>query len=53
MHDTEFSKIVRNQMDICTNMLITKAAEYATDSDRLHNFRVASAISGDPMKKVP
>ena len=33
-------------------MLVKKALEYADGNDRLHNFRVAAAISGDPMKKV-
>lgn len=41
----EFNKIVENQIEICKEILIKKAEEYATE-DRLHNFKVAAGILG-------
>lgn len=52
MRDKLFNEIVEAQIDICLGTLINKAEEYAPGADRLHNFRVAATISGDPMKKV-
>lgn len=43
MQVIEFNKIVNEQVDICLDMLVKKAEEYATN-DRLHNFKVAAGI---------
>lgn len=45
MQAEQFNKIIAEQIKRCTDTLITKAKEYATD-DRLHNFKVASALQG-------
>jgi hypothetical protein len=39
----EFNNVVEEQLTRCTNILIKKADEYATE-DRLHNFKVAAAL---------
>jgi hypothetical protein len=39
----QFDKIINEQLDLCKSVLCNKAKEYAT-IDRLHNFKVASAI---------
>ena len=52
MKSSAFNEILDKQLDTCRSMLVKKALEYADGDDRLHNFRVAAAISGDPMKKV-
>lgn len=46
MNSKTFDTIIREQVDKCTSMLCGKAKEYATDDERLHNFKVASAIQG-------
>ena len=45
MQNDQFNDVVQMQVDKCLGMLITKAAEYATE-DRLHNFKVAAEIQG-------
>lgn len=46
MNSETFNKIVQDQINVCTNTLIKKADEYAADTDRLHNFRVAARMQG-------
>jgi hypothetical protein len=49
MKRDEFEKVLYNQLANCTEVLIVKAAEYATE-DRLHNFRVAAKLQGTTMR---
>jgi hypothetical protein len=44
MDSKKFAKVFEDQMRICESLLLKKAGEYATDDERLHNFKVASAI---------
>lgn len=46
MHSELFTQIIEQQMNACKDVLISKAGEYATDDDRLHNFRVAGSLEG-------
>lgn len=46
MNTTEFNKHLEQMQRITVETLKAKAAEYATNGDRLHNFRVAAAIEG-------
>jgi len=43
MKTEQFNAIIENQQKRCTDILITKAKEYAT-TDRLHNFKVAAEL---------
>lgn len=43
MKDTDFNDLTRHRMNRCGEVLMVKAAEYATE-DRLHNFKVAAAL---------
>jgi hypothetical protein len=43
MKTDEFNRIIEEQITRCTDVLINKAKEYATE-DRLHNFKVAAVI---------
>lgn len=43
MTTTTFNEIITAQLGRCTDTLINKAAEYATE-DRLHNFKIAAAL---------
>lgn len=52
MDSDTFDAIVSAQLDICKEMLISKASEYAVDTDRLHNFRVAAKLQGVPMPQA-
>ena len=45
MKTAQFNLAVEAQIERCTNVLIKKAKEYATE-DRLHNFKVAAALQG-------
>jgi len=39
MNTEEFNKVYADQMKLCSDTLIEKAKEYASDKDRLHNFK--------------
>lgn len=45
MKTEQFNAIVTEQIKRCTDTLIKKAKEYATE-DRLHNFKVAAELEG-------
>ena len=44
MTPEEFAFVVEHQTRTCIDMLTAKADEYATDDDRLHNFKVAAGL---------
>lgn len=46
-----FNAIIENQINLCKDILIDKAREYATD-DRLHNFKVAAELQGCSPKEA-
>ena len=46
MNNTEFEKIIAEQFDSCRETLLKKAEEYADDTDRLHNFKIAAKLQG-------
>lgn len=45
MNHEEFRVIFNDQFECSADILIVKAAEYATDEDRLSNFRKAAGLS--------
>lgn len=47
MNSEQFAKIFDEQMRICSEMLFKKAGEYATDDERLHNFKVAAVVQAN------
>jgi hypothetical protein len=49
MDGEQFADVVRTQFNVCEDVLVDKAREYATN-DRLHNFKVAAALQGIPPK---
>lgn len=46
MKAKQFNGIVDKQIIACREILITKAGQYASDEDRLHNFKIAAALEG-------
>lgn len=46
MNSHSFVQVLNDQIEICQGMLGHKAAEYATDDERLHNFKVAASLQG-------
>ena len=46
MNNEEFNRVIKEQIDRSMQTLVHKAAEYATDVDRLHNFKVAAELQG-------
>ena len=49
MNSEWFEKVIKQQIKTCEDVLIGKAKEYATDDDRLHNFKnAAGMMSCDP-----
>jgi len=51
MISEDFDRIVDQQINLCANTLIKKADEYATE-DRLHNFKIAAAMQGVPLRQA-
>lgn len=51
MKTAQFNRVVEEQLKRCTDILIVKAREYATD-DRLHNFRVAAELENCTPRKA-
>lgn len=49
MDTKEFNSIVEAQLDMCKNVLVDKAREYATD-DRLHNFKIAATVQKETLR---
>lgn len=41
-----FNQHLQHMQKVTVETLRAKAAEYATDGDRLHNFKVAAAVQG-------
>lgn len=46
MTPEEFDSIVKHRIDQSMDVLLSKAGEYASDTDRLHNFKVAARLQG-------
>lgn len=45
MNAEEFERIFEQVVGQSRDVLVAKAAEYATDTDRLHNFKKAAVIT--------
>lgn len=52
MKQEEFDRIVRERTRKIVRMLASKADEYATEQDRLHNFNKGAAIANKPREQV-
>lgn len=46
MTNEEFERLFEQRVEMCRKVLIKKGEEYASDTDRLHNFGVAAKIQG-------
>lgn len=51
MQNEEFNKLIEEQLKRCTDLLIVKGGEYATE-DRLHNFRTAAALESTTLQNA-
>lgn len=52
MTSETFEKIVKSRLDKIQSTLVIKAKEYANDSNRLHNFDKAGAMSNQTREKA-
>lgn len=52
MKSTEFDANITAQLDRSEKTLLSKGEEYATGTDRLHNFRVAAQLQDTTMRKA-
>lgn len=52
MKPIEFNKLLKEILARTTNVLSTKSAEYATDEDKLHNFKRAGAMQNCTPEKA-
>lgn len=52
MKAEQFNAIFQEQFAVCGETLGVKASEYASDSDRLHNFRKAAALEDTTPRKA-
>lgn len=46
MNNSTFNKITEERLQSCIDVMCHKSNEYSTESDRLHNFKVAGSIQG-------
>lgn len=44
METSQFNAVILHQIQMCQDILVRKASEYAKDDDRLHNFHVAAEM---------
>lgn len=47
-----FDEVVRGMMEQSSQVLLSKAKEYATGGDRLHNFRLAAELNDQTMEQA-
>jgi hypothetical protein len=52
MNTEDFNKVVDARIEKIKATLIKKAAEYSSDEDRLHNFKIAGRINGETPEKA-
>lgn len=52
MNNKDFDMIIEQQIQRSKDVLLNKQKEYATDTDRLHNFRIAAALQGCTPKQA-
>lgn len=52
MNSNRLNQIVEEQLALIKDVLVTKAKEYATDKDRLHNFNKAARVSGSSRERA-
>lgn len=52
MYTKQFNKLVEARLDSCKEVLLSKEAEYSSDTDRLHNFKVASDFLNSTPEKA-
>lgn len=52
MKAQEFNQVLEAQMKLCQRILGGKAQEYATDVDRLHNFKLAAALKDETQTRA-
>ena len=51
MEPKEFNKAIKAQQALCTNVLVSKGTEYATE-DMLHNFKAAAHLRGCTLRQA-
>ena len=52
MNHDDLKAIFQFQMEDCRDVLFTKSEEYASDTDRLHNFKVAAKLLDERPEQV-
>ena len=52
MNSKQFDLLLERRFQRPREVLASKAAEYATDTDKLHNFKAAAAIVGMTLQKT-
>lgn len=52
MNQLEFNEVFDDQVERCRAILLAKSAEYSTDQDKLHNFKVAAALQAESPREA-
>lgn len=52
MDNKKFTSVIESRLESLRALLIKKGEEYATDKDRLHNFKRGAEVTGDHPVKV-
>jgi len=49
MNTETFNTVVERRCELIKSVLVSKAEEYSSDTDRLHNFKRAAELSSKPI----
>lgn len=52
MNNKDFEALIDNRLKECRETLFAKGKEYSSDTDRLHNFKIAARIAGITPEKA-
>ena len=46
MNNEKFNEVTKTRVEKCLDVMCRKSEEYASDTDKLHNFKVAGNLQG-------
>jgi hypothetical protein len=52
VRNKDFEKVVREQQNLCLDLLVVKGKEYSTSYDKLHNFKTAATLRHCSVKQA-
>lgn len=52
MNTNDFNIVVETQLQLCLSILVQRSAQYSTEDDKLHNFKVAASVKGETPRQA-